>query len=203
MFFGSDRCEFLTPKNFFEIGYLKTTELPLSTADANSATARLKIGKMVDFKDNSEQEMKLGTGHAVGLLTRPVSLLGGLELAIQLRTAQLGTAHGKEDIPVTRGFPVTIQCPLPGAEAIFEGAADVGSGTPTPLNAIDHLVVKTGTGAIGAGTALNSLLSVKNGAWYLAQTGDFVLAILRQSNYTPKNVGEIRIRVRFISPYKI
>jgi hypothetical protein len=202
MFFGSDRCEWLTPKNFFEIGYLKTTELPLSAADANSTTAALKIGKIVDYKDNSELEMKLGSGFGVGLLTRPVSLLGGLATDVQLRTAQLGTAHGREDIPVTRGFPVTIQCPLTGAEAIFEGAADI-TGAGTVLQAIDHLVVKTGTGAIGAGTAINTLLSVLNGAWRIAQTGDFVLAVLRQANLTPKNVGEIRIRVRFISPYKI
>ena len=200
MFFGSTRCQFLTPKNFFEIGYLKTTELPLSAADANSPTAALRIGKMVDFKDNSETEMKFGTGYAVGLLTRPVSLKGFLDTQIQLRNAQLGTAGGSEDIPVTRGLPVTIQCPLPGAEAIFEGAADITSAVTA---AIDHLVVKTGTGAIGAGTALNTLLSVVNGAWRIAQTGDFALAMLRQSNYTPVNAGEVRIRVRFISPVKI
>lgn len=200
MFFGSSRCQFLTPKNFFEIGYLLTTELPLSNADANSPTAALKIGKMVDYKDNSEALMKLGTGHSVGLLTRPVSLSGILETQYQLIQAQLGTSHGKEDIPVTRGKAVTIQCPLPGAEAIFEGAADISGGNGP---AIDHLVVKTGTGAIAAGTAINTLLSVLNGAWRIAQVGDFAIALLRQANYTPSNAGEIRIRVRFISPIKI
>lgn len=203
MFFGSTRCQFLTPKAFFEIGYLNTTELPLSTADANSPTAALKIGKMVDFKDNSELEMKLGSGYAVGLLTRPVSLKGYLDTAIQLRAAQLGTPHGSEDVPVTRGKPVTIQCPYPGAEAIFEGAADVGAADATVANAIDHLVVKTGLGALSSGTAINTLLSVVNGAWRVAQTGNFAIAVLRQANYTPINAGEVRIRVRFISPVKI
>lgn len=202
MFFGSTLFEFLTPKAFFEIGYLKTTELPLSAADANSATAVLKIGKVVDFKDNSETEMKFGTGYGVGFLTRPVSKLGRMEVNNLLREAQMGTAHGAEDVPVTRGQPVTIQCPYAGAEFIAEGQADI-TGAGTVLQGIDHLVVKTGTGAISAGTAINSLLSVVNGAWRIAQTGDFVLATLRQANYTPVVAGGIRIRGRWISPYRI
>lgn len=198
MFFGSTRHQWLTPKAFFEIGYLKTTELPLSTADANSPTASLQSGKMVDMKDNSETEMKLGTGYSIGILTRPISLLGTRDPA----TFQKMTIGNQKlvDLPVSRGLCVTVQCPYPGAEMLFEGAADI-TGAGTVLQAIDHLVVKTGTGAISAVTAINSELSVVNGAWRLAQSGDFVLAQLRQANLTPINAGEIRIRVRFCSPY--
>ena len=194
--FASTRFELLsTPhKVAHEIGFLKTTELPLSSADADSATAVLQRGKIVDYKDNDETLMKLGTGYGVGMLMRNISLNGLRTLA----GYQAVMEGGYPDTPVSRGLAATILCPHPGFEAIFEGLCDITSGVAA---AIDHLVVTTGTGALSAATPINTQLSVVNGAWRVAQAGNYVLAHMRQANLAPKNVGELRIRVRFCSPY--
>ena len=174
------------------VGFVKTTELALSNADANSATAVIQVGKMVDYKDNDETLMKYGMGNAIGILTRPVSLNGTTDDA-GFKKLTLG---GFYDIPVKRGLPVSIFKPFPGCEAIFEGAGN------TAGNMIDHLVISAGTGALAAGTAIGSELSVTNGAWRIAQVGDWVLAKLLQANYTPVNATEVRIRLSFVAPYK-
>lgn len=194
--FASPNFELLSSPHLsgMEKGFLKTTELPLSGADADSATALLQRGKMIDEKANDETMMKLGNGNAIGILTRNVSLTG----TKNLQWFQNLTLGGHIDTPVTRGLPVTLFMPYPGCEAIFEGAAVDVAGS-----AIDHLVLKTGTGAISGATAVDTALSVINGCWRIAQTGDFVLALLKQANYTPKTVGSIRIRVHFIPKYKI
>jgi hypothetical protein len=140
--------------------------------------------------------MKFGTGIAWGILTRDVNFSGTTNDAGFKKL----TVGGFPDIPVKKGACVTIQVPLPGAEAIFEGAVDITSGVAAAIDG-PGLVLKTGTGAISAATPVNSRLSVVNGVWRLAQTGDFVLAHLKQANYTPKNAGEIRIRVRFCVPH--
>lgn len=191
--FGHNRFQALsTPKGTGQnISFLKTTNLPITHADANSATGTLLLGKMVDYAAASEAEMRLGTGFAVGILTQSISLNGTKDDAGFKKL----TVGGFPDIPAARGLPVGIFCPWPGFECIFEGAGDTGA------NMIDHLVIKTGTGAIGGGTADLTELSVINGAWRVAQSGDFVLALFRQ-NLTPNNAGEIRIRIRFIAPYK-
>ena len=191
MFFGSTRMEYLSGKNSFrEIGYLKTTNVPLSQADANAGT--LQLGKMMNeaADPNEESEMVLGDGFAIGFLTRALDLYGTTGDA-----AFKKLAIGNIDIPVKRGQPVTLQCPFPGAQAIFEGTGSAA--TPG-----DTLVCDAGTGALASGTTKLTELSVIKGAWRIAQSGDFVLAILLDSNLTPKNVGELRIRLEFVSPYK-
>lgn len=194
--FGSTRFQLLCDPNKANgrhISYLATTELPLSNADADSLTAVLPLAKMVDYKDNSETLMKLGSGNALGILTQPISYYGTKDDAGFKKL----TVGGFPDIPATRGQCVGVFCPFPGIEAIFEGAVDISGGNGP---AIDGLVIKTGTGAIASGTTLNTALSVLNGAWRQAQTGDIVLGMLRQANLTPNNTGEIRIRVQFCSP---
>lgn len=182
-------------RNMYDtIGYLKTTELAITAADADSATGAIQPGKLVDNKANSESLLKYGSGYAIGFITEYVTL-NGTKNDEWFKKLTLG---GYPDTPVTRGLPVSVVCPFPGLEAIFEGAVDISSSN-TP--AIDGLVVKTGTGAIATNTAINSDLSCINGCWKLAAAGDFVLAHLRQANLTPNNSGEIRIRVRFCSPH--
>lgn len=194
--FGHSRFQALsTPDHAgVNISFLGTTNLPLSNADANSATATLLLGKMVDYAAADETQMRLGTGFAVGIMAQSISLNGTTDDAGFKKL----TVGGFPDIPAKRGITVGVFCPYPGFEAIFEGAADISGGNGP---AIDHLVVKTGTGALGSGTTDLTELSVVNGAWRAAQSGDFVLALFRQ-NLTPKNAGEIRIRVRFVAPYK-
>lgn len=191
MFFGSTRMEYLGDKNsFMEISYLKTTNVPLSDANANLGT--LQLGKMVNeaADPNEETEMVLGDGFAIGFLTRAIDP-SGTTSDVSYKKLSIGNI----DIPVKRGAPVAVQRPLPGAFGIFEGAG-------TAAAPIDHLVINSGTGALASGTAKLSELSVIKGAWRLAQTGEMVLGLLMDSNITPKNVGELRIRVMFVSPYK-
>ena len=102
---------------------------------------------------------------------------------------------GNIDIPVKRGAAVTLQCPYPGAQAIFEGTGSAA--TPG-----DTLVCDAGTGALASGTAKLSELSVVGGAWRLAQTGEMVLGLLLDNNLTPLTVAQLRIRIKFVSPYK-
>lgn len=194
--FGSTRFQLLTTPNDsgVNVSFLKTTNLPLSNADANSASAILPLGKIVDYAAASEAEMRLGTGFGIGILSQAITLNGTTDDAGFKKL----TVGGFPDIPAKRGIAVGVFCPFPGVEAIFEGACDISGGNGP---AIDGLVVKTGTGAIGGGTSDLELLSVVNGAWRVAQSGDFVLALFRQS-LTPVNAGEIRIRVRFCSPWK-
>lgn len=184
-----------TKYNGRHVSYLATTELPLSNADANSATAILPCGKMVDFKDNSETLMKLGSGYAAGILSQAINLNGTTDDAGFKKL----TVGGFPDIPAKRGLCVGMFMPFPGIEAIFEGAVDISGGNGA---AIDGLVIKTGTGAISGGTSINTRLSVLNGAWRVAQSGDLAIGLLRQV-MTPKNAGEIRIRVMFCSPIPV
>ncbi len=196
--FGSTRFQMLcdpTKYNGRHISYLATTELPLSNADADSATAILPLGKMVDAKDNSETLMKLASNYTLGILSQSISLNGTRDDAGFKKL----TVGGFPDIPASRGLCVGIFCPFPGIEAIFEGAVDISGGTGP---AIDGLVVKTGTGAISSGTSINTKLSTINGAWRVAQSGDLATAVLRQV-MTPVNTGEIRIRILFVSPIPV
>ena len=191
MFFGSTRMEYLSGKESFrEIGYLKTTNVPLSQASANLGV--LQLGKMMNeaADPNEETEMVLGDGFALGFMTRALDLYGTTG-----DTSYKKLGIGNIDIPVKRGAPVTLQCPFPGAQAIFEGTGSAA--TPG-----DTLVCDAGTGALSSGTAKLSELSVIKGAWRLAQTGEMVLGLLLDNNLTPKNVGELRIRLMFVSPYK-
>jgi hypothetical protein len=192
--FGSNNFQLLSDPSKYNgtmVSFLKTTNLPLSHADANSPTAVLQCGKMVDYAAASEAELRFNTGYAVGILANFISLNGTTDDA-GFKKLTLG---GFPDLPAKRGLPCGVFCPFPGVEAIAEGAGDTGG------NMIDHLVIKTGTGALSGGTTDLTELSVINGAWRAAQSGDFVLALFRQS-LTPLLAGNIRIRLRFVSPYK-
>lgn len=195
--FGSNNFQLLTDPtkyNGVHVSFLKTTNLAITNADANSATGTIQVGKMVDYAAASEAEMRYGTGYAAGILANFINLNGTTDDAGFKKL----TIGGFPDIPAKRGLACGMFCPFPGVEAIFEGAADISGGNGP---AIDSLVVKTGTGALSGGTTDLTELSVVNGAWRVAQSGDFVLALFRQS-LTPVTVGSIRIRVRFVGAYK-
>lgn len=168
-------------------GYLKTTNLPITEADANSATGILKRGKLVNSAANSETEMAFTDGFMLGILTRNVSLNGLSDV-----TGFKNFTIGLHDQPAKRGQAVTLRVPGLNAEAIFEGVG---------VASVDTLVITSGTGAIASGTARHTELSVLKGGWRIAQTTERVWAILEQANYTPNVGGNVRIRVRFVSPY--
>lgn len=189
--FGSSRFKWVAGE-YYHYGVAKfPTTLGLSDADANAGTA--KQGKLMGLADNNAEEMKYGgvNGNFLGILTHHVNKDG--------TTSDSGFKDftiGKQDIPLKRGQAVTLRVPLPGAIAEFEGVGAVG---------IDTLVVTSGTGLLASGSALWSPLTIESGAWRIAQSGagvnEFVYAHLMQANLTPENSGEVRIRVKFVSPY--
>lgn len=184
--FGSNQFQWLRG-SYYKIGYASTLELPLSDADANLGT--LKRGKMVDLKTNDETKMAFTTGHAMGILERPVDLYG--------TTGDLGFKNftiGLHDLPAKRGACVSIRVPQAGAEAIFEGIGAAGYDT--------MVITATTTGFLTAASARGTELTVEKGGWRTAVTGEWVLARLEQANYTPSVASNIRIRVQFVNKYK-
>lgn len=167
---------------------VKTTDLPITEADADSATGVLQRGKLVNYKANDITELAFTTGMAIGMLTRNINKLG--------QNNDEGFKNfsiGLTDLPFRRGLAVSVRVPQVGAQAIFEG---------TGVASVDNLVVTSGTGAIASGTTRLTELSCIKGGLYIAQTGDMVLALLDQANLTPLTGGQLRIRVRFVGPYK-
>jgi hypothetical protein len=184
--FGSKTFQWLSG-NYHNLS-VKTTELPITEADADSATGLLQRGKLVNYKANDLTELAFTTGMAIGMITRNINKLG-----LNTDEGYKNFSIGLTDLPLRRGLAVTVRRPAPGSQAIFEGLG---------VASVDNLVVTSGTGALASGTARNSELSVIKGGLYLAQTGDFVIALLDQANLTPITGGNLRIRVQFVSPYK-
>lgn len=185
---GNNRVRW-TNGGFHSIGFLKTTELAITNADADSATGVIKRGKLMDYKAGSIELMAYGSGYFEGILTEDVSLNGlGGDAGFKNFTI------GKLDNPKKRGAAVSIRVPHPGAECEFEGG-------PADTAIVDNLVCTSGTGAIAANTARLTELSVLNGCWRKAQAGEHVMALLLDANLVPETASNIRMRVRFVSPY--
>ena len=179
--------------DFDNVGYLKTTNLALSTADANSTTAKIQKGKLM--ARDTETEMKYATDTEFqGILTEQISLDGITGSDGYIHNAIWNSPQGREgrEIPARRGKAVTLRVPLPFSEAEFEGVGDAS---------IETLVATTNTGAITVGTAAMTELTCNLGSWIVAAAGDWVIAHLIDPTLTPNNTGEVRILVRFVSPY--
>lgn len=168
------------------VGYLKTTNLPLSDADANLGT--IPRGKLVNMAAANETEMAYTTANMLGILENPVSL-NGVQDATVFRELTLNL---NRDQPVRRGLPVGIRVPGPGSEAIFEGKGAF---------LYDNLVCTTSTGAISGATARFTELTCEKGCWRLAVIGENVYATLEDASLTPYTATQIRMRVKFCSPY--
>lgn len=186
--FGSTRFKHVSGK-YDKIGFLKTTNLSLSDAGANLGT--LKRGKLVDFADNSEVEMKLGgVGGAMGFLENNITLDGTTDLQ-----GFKDLTIGKQDLPRKKGEAVSILVPMPGSVWEVEG---LGAGP------IDVLLITSGTGAISAATPIGTMLGVVSGAFRIAQVNaspaasDVVVARIVSANLTPENAGEVRLRIEWL-----
>lgn len=182
---GSSRFKWVSGK-WYPLGIMKTTNLDITDADADSATGVIKRGNMMDVDPTDETEMVYGSGNALGILTYDITL-NGITDAQGFKSFTIG----KYDLPKKRGAAISLRVPQMNAIAEFEG-------TGTPI--VDNLVADSGVGALAAGTAVGTALSVENGCWRVAQTSDVVLARLLRANLTPENAGELRIRVQFVSP---
>ena len=162
------------------LGFLKTTNIPLSDADA--AVGVIPRGTWFDYEAGSIEEAALGSGNAIGVTVQDLDHLGMTGLQ-----AFQDFSIGKLDRNILKPRPVSLRRPVSGAEMEVEGL-----GTALPGN----LVCTSGTGSISSGTARKTELSVLNGCLRVAQSGDIVLAIMEDANLTPEAVGNVRILIR-------
>lgn len=188
MFYGNGKFRWLSGSMFRVFNQFLTTDLALSEADADSATAVLDRGLMVNI-DVVNSKMNLTTGKAAGLLMQKVSLSG-------LTNVQsfFDLSIGKMDLPtVRRGQPAAIMIPDVFSLCEFEGlgAAAIGN----------SVITATTTGFLSTNTAVDTELSVIKGGFRIAQAGEQVIAKLKAPNLTAETSGNRRICVQFISPY--
>ncbi len=185
---GSKLRQWLSPVSHYELQSGASTSLALSEADANVGT--LLSGSLVDYAADSDSVWAHITGRALGFLMDDINLYGTMD-EVAYRKWGIGDIW---NIPKARGAMVNIMLPRPHSLMLFEG---VGAA------AINNLVVTSGTGLLSAATARGSELSVIKGGLRLAQTDEMVFAHLEQANLTPlADPGNLRIRVKFVSPYK-
>jgi hypothetical protein len=73
-------------------------------------------------------------------------------------------------------MPVSLRAVLPGGLIEVEGEPDIGTFVYTGYS---QLLVTSGTGAITTSTAQETQLSLMNGRWRVAQSGDVVRGTLK------------------------
>lgn len=153
----------------------------------------LPRGTFLQASPTSDEKAVLASGDAIGFTTQEVDNYGHTSVNARLRAAEsIGRMPG--DWPMKKGLncPVTLRRMSVNSQVEYEG-----KGIAAPGNT----VCTSGTGALGTGTAIQTDLSVFNGCLRIAQTGDVVIARLKQTNLTVHNTaiaGRLRIRVEFV-----
>ena len=170
------------------------TTADVNLSDADAAAGELGVGIMLDFKADSHLALAFVTGSAIGFTTQAIDQYGTTSATVY-RNLDVREKSGIPfiPVPVKKGQPVALSVPEPWSMAEFEGLGAASYG--------NRVITATTTGFLSASTARRVPLSVERGGWKEAQTGELVLAFMEQSNLTPYTVGNIRIRVRFCSPY--
>lgn len=191
--YGNENQHFrwLSGDQFDPIGWCATTDLPLSEADANSETAVVEVGNMLDI-DFVGKKLVYTTGNAVGFLAKRFSKNGVIGGA----TAYYNRSIGARDLPDRRGAQMgALRVPRVNTFAEFEGLGAAAYG--------NFVITATTTGFLSAGTTLLTELTVTKGGWRAAQTDEFVIGLLESAVETPlADAGNLRIVVRFVSPYR-
>jgi hypothetical protein len=165
-------------------GTLKTNQVWLSATNPNAGL--LPRGTFLDMHATIADEAALASGNAMGCLVEDLDADGTTSVqSYYNRSLGVGTPL---ETPIKKGQAVSLRRFYGGAGAEFEGL-----GTAVPGN----LVCTSGTGAISAGTARKTRLSVLNGCLRVAQTGDIVIALVEKADLTPNIPGNVRIEVRF------
>ena len=170
--FGSDNCQIRHGLDH-HIG-----ELTVDT------TVALPYGSVMDQHATDNTKAILGVSEALGLLSKRVTPTGPTFEQMTL---------GQLNLDAKSGDKVSLIALVPGGTLELEGAPSIGAAT-----AGEHLLVTTGTGALSGSTAKNTQLSVINGRWYEAQTGDRVLGRMLKADLTPLVVGNIRCLIEVI-----
>ncbi len=172
----------------WEIGYLKTTNLALSDANANLGT--IKTGKAMTFAANSQVEMRYAGSYGFqGFITQDVNLNG-----LQDLTTYMQNVRGWLNQPIRRGLPATLMVPQPGSLFEVEGVGTVG---------VDTLIVTSGDNHIATSTTIGTQLTIESGAWRIAVLGEPVYGKLIDGNLTAliSSASHVRAMIQIVSPY--
>lgn len=171
------------------------TTLALSDAAANSGTMKRGKAMAIDASDIDARKMKFAdTDEFKGFLMNDVDELG--------TTGDKGFKEftlAYPDMAIKRGAKVSLLVPTVGCQ--FEIESDDNA-----ADTYDNFIVTKAaeTGLIETTTALNSLLTFgAKGCMRVAQTGETAFFRMIDADRTPETTGNIRIRVEYISPYKV
>lgn len=164
MFWGSE---------YFQIRHGKTENIGELTPTGTSP-----LNRGLAMKRSDETYSEVGEGDMTGFLAQKVTTAG----------PSFEDLNFKKDLDALMGHKVSLISLEDGGEFEVEGEP-----SKAYTDSQNGLVVTSGTGAIAADTAAGTQLSVKSGRWYQAQTGDFVLAILRKVITGVADSSNIRI----------
>jgi hypothetical protein len=161
--------------------------LPGTISGTLPAATAMPIGKalMVSAKDAATgiNTFALASGRCDGFVTKQVRTTPGLtadEIAFNLVTYTSGEVHTPYEAGKSASIELADELEVEGSDYIF------GSGT----------------GAITADTAAETVLSFTDGLFYVAQTSDWACYRLVKQ-MTPVNGGACRIYVKAIGGYKV
>jgi len=168
------------------VGYCTTEHVTLGSGVV------LPRGTNYMFSPTNDEKWVLASGDAVGFGTQEVDYEGQTSLDNRLRiTTGIGSEKG--DWPIRIGQALSVR-----RMNSFSAIQVEGLGASIPGN----IVCTTGTGSLSSATARGVELSVFNGCWRIAQSGDFVLAKVLLSNITPEIVGRLRLLIEYVGKYK-
>lgn len=145
-------------------------------------------GHFLDLKAGDESKFVLASGNCVGYTTQEMDAIGHTDFA----TTLVNDYFQVTDRAIKVGQAITVRQLHVDGKFESEGLGGAGPG--------NH-VVTSGTGALAAGTAKDTELSLHMGSIRIAQSGDFVHFHLVQSNLTPNVAGNLRILCKKVSPY--
>lgn len=141
-----------------------------------SGTPPFKRGCAMDR--SSESACIPGNGNMTGFLAQEVTTDG----------PSFEDLSFNNDLVAKYGTAVSLVSLEDGGEFEVEGEPSKAYNAES-----EGLLVTTGTGAITGSSPVDSELTVQNGRWRIAQSGDYVLAILRKQLTPIADVSNIRI----------
>jgi hypothetical protein len=163
--------------------YFQIIHGKMRTVGELTPTGTFPLQKNLAMKRSADEFAEVASGDMLGFLGQQVTAAGPTYEQLNFRV----------DLVAKAGHKVSIKVLEDGGEFEVEGEPSKG-----PTDSQNGLLITSGTGAVTNSTAVGTQLSVYQGRWRVAQTGDFVLAIVRDNTITPlADASNIRILAEF------
>lgn len=163
--------------------YFQIIHGKMRTVGELTPTGTFPMQKNLAMKRVADEYAEVASSDMLGFLGQQVTAAGPTYENLNFRV----------DLPGKSGHKISIKVIEDGSEFEVEGEPSMG-----PSDSQNGLLVTSGTGAVTNSTAVGTQLSVVNGRWRIAQTGDYVLAIVRDNTITPlAATSNIRILAEF------